>query len=58
MAKNCTVCQKQVIWEDIIEVFEDIFEQVDMRGEASLMESQQYVYLGEICSRDCYGELD
>lgn len=52
------ICQKQVIWENIIEDFEDIFEQVDSRGEASLMESQQYVYLGEICSRECYGELD
>lgn len=51
--KRCVVCNREVIWEDIIEEFEEIFERVNSYGETSLTEHEQMVYHQKVCSIEC-----
>lgn len=51
--ETCVVCKKEVIWEHVIEEFEEILEQVNFYGEDSLTEHEQMVYHQEICSIEC-----
>lgn len=57
LMSKCIVCDKEVVWEEVVEEFEGLFDRVDAHGEASLTEHQQIVYHGKVCSRECYNNL-
>lgn len=56
--KKCMVCEKEVVWELVVEEFEDIFNTVDHYGVAALTEQKQHVYEGRICSSECLETID
>jgi len=51
---ECIICKQEVIWNDVVEEFESLFEQIDRHGVESLTEDQQLVYEGKICSYKCF----
>lgn len=54
---RCTVCNKEIDWEIVTELFEDDFLQADSFGMESLTEWQQLIIEGKICSIDCVENL-
>jgi hypothetical protein len=58
----CPVCNKPIIhlrknWDDIVRLYPEIIDQVDMFGEKSLTENEQVLYLNQIHA-GCYHLLN
>lgn len=56
--RRCIVCEGIVDHSSLSEEFESLFERVDHYGIESLIEKEQVVYEGLICSEKCYHEFD
>ncbi len=57
MSKKCIVCNEQVDWAQVLEELGAILDQADRYGVESLTEHEQVVFLGLVCSRGCYNNL-
>jgi len=54
----CVVCGKMVDHALTRELFEEIFNQVDMYGVESLTEKKQVVYEYHCCSEECFEKME
>ncbi|WP_180953836.1 hypothetical protein [Bacillus sp. M6-12] len=54
--RTCIVCEEVVDHSNLLDEFEALFERVDHSGVESLIEKEQVVYEGLICSKKCYHE--
>lgn len=54
---QCNVCTETVVWGNVTEIFEHLFERADRHGTFSLSDCEHTVYAGHICSAICYQTL-